>query len=49
MDRNPSMNSNDNKDVLIASSPLPTSILDQVIAGNPSMDSDDREDVLDVQ
>jgi hypothetical protein len=43
------MNSNNNRDVLIASSPLPTSILDQVIAGNPPMDSNDLEDVLDEQ
>ncbi len=41
------MDSIDNMVVLTVSSPLPVSILNQVIAGNPPMSSDDLEDVLD--
>jgi hypothetical protein len=44
------MDSKDFKDTLIASSPLPQSILDQVVAGAPStMTSSDRQAVIDAQ
>ncbi len=43
------MGGKDFKNVLIANSPLPQSILAQVIAGTPQMSDGDRQAILDAQ